>query len=175
MRPRIFFMTIFILCLACRSKHHVHIDTKGSQWQLIYKNSEKGQPLIGEKSYLIDAVRKGFPIRVGFGGRRSNDTLKSVEHLCDAKFITITNGKEVFAQIEPIIAQIPDLDSDTITLKFRGQLRWSIVVGSNGFSHRLMRNIYTDSIVSSRLRPTAVSWFIQKRNNVHYKAIPLWN
>ena len=132
------------------------------KWQLIYKNDKDGKAIFGTKETLIEAVRNGEKIRVGWGGRRTNDTTKSVEHFADAKFLTISNSKEVFAQIDPIIGQHPDLDSDTLSINFRDSFQWSIIVGSNGFSDRLNINVLKDSVTGHRNRATEVSWFVKK-------------
>jgi len=84
-----------------------------------------------------------------------------VEHFASAKFLTIANGKEVFAQIDPIIGQRPELDGDTLRINFRESSQWAIIVGTNGFSDRLNIDILKDSVVGHRNLPTKVSWFVE--------------
>ena len=104
MRNQIFFIILFVLtgCQVQKQNHKIG-------WKLIYKNDTQGSSLHGSKEELIQLVRQGYPIRIGFGGQRPNDHSKSIEHVADANFITITNQNEVFAQINPIISQQPDL------------------------------------------------------------------
>ena len=61
-------------------------------WQLVYRNGPNGETLAGNKADLLEAVRNGYPIRMGWGIRRTSDTTKSVEHVADAIFMTIANG-----------------------------------------------------------------------------------
>ena len=90
-------LTILIIAILLSSNcepesHHC------SEWEIVYKHDENGNLINGDKSLLIEAVRLGYPIRVGFGRRSTNDTLLSIEHIADAEFLTIANGKEGFAQ-----------------------------------------------------------------------------
>ena len=137
-------------------------DNKNSKWQLIYKNDKDGKVISGTKESLLKAIRNGEEIRIGWESRRVSDTTKSVEHFADAKFLTISNGEEVFAQIDPIIGQHPDLDGDTLSINFRENFQWSILVGTNGFSDRLNIDVLKDSVTGHRNRPTKVSWFVKR-------------
>ena len=148
-------------------------QTLERDWQLVYRNDDQGNSLHGSKEKLLEAVRHGKEIRIGFGGRRATDTLRSVEHLVDAHFLTIANGREVFAQIQPIIGQRPNLTSDTLDITFREQWQWSIIVGTNGFSDRLMIDRFADTIVSHRNRPMGVSWFVKGQISED-TGLPLW-
>ncbi len=87
-------------------------------WQLVFKNNEKGQTKFGDKSKLIDAVRLGYPVRIGWGGNR-------VEHIANADFLTIFEGKEVFAQINTVVGQEPRIDGDSMKIRFRIQNHWT--------------------------------------------------
>lgn len=147
--------TVFSACQAPNSNQQ-----SSSAWKLMYRNDKDGNTVSGNKTDLLNAARMGYPIRIGFGGRRASDTTKSVEHLADATFLTIINGNELFAQIAPIIGQNPNLDSDSLGVVFRENLSWTIAVGTTGFSDRLMIDRFQDTVVGHRTRPTEVSWFV---------------
>ena len=153
------FVLVSLFVYACMSGGTEADRPQATAWQLIYQNDQAGNALTGDKQKLIEAVRLGYPIRIGFGVRRTSDTTKSVEHFADAHFLTIANGQEVFAQILPIVGQYPHLDSSSLQITFRENLQWTIIVGTNGFSDRLMLDALQDTIVGHRDRPTEVSWF----------------
>ena len=111
-----------------------------SGWQLVYKNDANGNAVYGNKAELLDAVRLGYPIRIGWGGTR-------VEHVADADFLTIFNGDEVFAQIKPIIGQRPQMSDDSLKIAFRPNNKWVKIAGTNGYSTSLMTNYLQDTIV----------------------------
>ena len=98
-------LAILLLCVlvsSCKTE-------KSSQagWQKVFKNAPDGTSLYGNKSDLIDAVRLGYPVRIGWGSNR-------IEHVADASFLTIFDNKEVFAQIESIIGQAPAVENDSL-------------------------------------------------------------
>lgn len=91
------------------------------EWRLVYSHDAQGQPLSGSKDDLIEVVRAGVPVRVYWAGRR-------VEHITDAKFLTILGG-EVFTQIETIQGQSPSVDPPAIELRDN---TWSTILSTNG-------------------------------------------
>lgn len=164
-----------ILIWACAQPTTAPAGDSKQGWQLVFRNSKNGKIVFGSKERLVEAVRSGYSIRVGWGARRRNDTSKSVEHLAAAQFLTIANGKEVFAQIQPIIGQNPGLEKDTLDIVFRENLQWILMVGTNGFSDRLTTERLEDSISGHRSLPTEVSWFVDYPLEGNTKTTtPLW-
>jgi len=176
---KLYFILIFsiILLFGCEKNSKENQVNKFHGWKLLYRNNSEGKTIFGKKQELIDAARMGYPIRIGFGSRRLNDTTKSVEHIANAQFLTITNSNELFAQIQPIIGQRPELESDTLGITFRENVKWTILVGTNGFSDRLSIDRFKDTIMGHRNRPTEISWFVnfpKKDDHNLQKAWPLW-
>jgi hypothetical protein len=60
----------------------------------------------GSKSALLQAIRNGQQVRVGFGLDFDGDGKPDLEHFADAMFISVYQG-EVFAQLAPIQEQRP--------------------------------------------------------------------
>lgn len=173
----VFFVTILLVVTGCQKKPALSSDNEINRWVLVYRNDASGNTVLGNKQELIEAVRKGFPVRIGFGIRRASDSTKSVEHVTNASFLTISNGEEVFAQIAPIIGQNPELESDSLNITFRQNIEWSMIVGTNGFSDRLSTDKLADTIISHRTRPTEVSWFVnfvQSENIAESPSLPLY-
>lgn len=137
-------------------------------WQKVFQNDEQGGVIFGEKIKLLEAVRLGYPVRIGWGGG-------SVEHIADASFLTIFEG-EVFGQIETIMGQAPAIDQDAVKIRFRPESHWTKIAGTNGFSTALMTNYLHDSIVGGNVdRRSATAWYVLYPNsNVSIEPIPLW-
>ena len=55
----------------------------GKTWTLVYENDKDGRRVVGSKKGLMNAIKKGSPVRVGWLSRRRKDTTKSVQHLID--------------------------------------------------------------------------------------------
>lgn len=170
----------FVMCLSgCDAPQEKAPTEIISQWQLVYRNDANGQHAYGDKQDLIKAIRKGYPIRVGWASRRAADTTKSVEHISDATFITIANQSEVFVQIEPFLAQRPDLTSDTLSMTpLPIQLSW--LLGTNGTISSVDINYTENSSKTnpSRLFGRGTSWFIYGPStftNDSTEIVPLWD
>lgn len=125
---------ILILFCSCQAP-----EDSVAGWQKIFQNDTNEQTIFGDKSKLIDAVRLGYPIRIGWGGNR-------VEHVADANFLTIFQGEEVFAQIKTIIGQQPRIDGDSLKIRFRMQNNWIKIAGTNGYSTDFMTDYFKDTI-----------------------------
>lgn len=137
-------------------------------WRMVFKNDENGKVLYGEKAELIDAVRLGYPVRIGWGGT-------SVEHVADGAFLTIYEG-EVFAQINTIVGQAPRIDNDSVKIRFRTQNHWTKIAGTNGYSSGFMTDYFKDTIVGGGVdRYTATTWYVLYPNHhPDIEALPLW-
>lgn len=178
MKRIVFFVATLLALTSCKEKSLITTNTENGGWVLMYRNDDNGNSMFGDKDQLIEAVRNGLPVRIGFGSRGSTDSTKSIEHVTNAHFLTISNGKEVFAQIEPIIGQYPVLENDSLSITFRQNINWSIIVGTNGFSDRLSTDYLTDTIIGNRTRATEVSWFVrssQNKNIDDFKTRPLYS
>ncbi len=162
MRPLLYFILLCIL-ISCQSS-----TPTTSGWQLVYKNDVDGKALFGDKTQLVDAVRLGYPIRIGWGSSR-------IEHVATVDFLTIFNGEEVFAQIKPIVGQRPQVSGDSLKISFRTNNNWVKMAGTNGFSASLMTDYMQDTIVGGGERYTATTWYVNyPANPAAIKARPLW-
>jgi len=148
-------------------------NTNIPYWELAYSNSYDGSTLFGDKEKLIELIRQGSPLRIGFGGHRKNDTLISIEHFADAQFVTITNSNEVFAQIS--------------TMTFKESSEWSMIACTNGQISTLSIDYIIDSLSTPKIQNRSTSpntqnrgfsWYVQRSylpvGYKHNKIEPLW-
>ena len=155
---------ILTLCVSCQSS-----EKPDGGWQMVFKNDANGQLIFGDKSKLIDAVRLGYPVRIGWGSNR-------IEHVANAEFLTIFEGKEVFAQIGTIVGQEPRIDGDSLKVRFRIQNHWTKTAGTNGYSTGLMTNYFKDTIAGGGTdRYSATTWYVlYPSHELDIEARPLW-
>lgn len=145
-------------------------------WQLVYRNDAEGRSVFGDKAELLNAVRNGLPIRVGFGGRSQMDTTRSVEHVADAQFLSILDGNEVFAQITQIIGQAPAREADGTKIRFRTNNKWTAIRGTNGYSTGLMIDYMADSLSNMPAdSKRGTSWFVYTKEVPRKSAKPLYD
>ena len=155
-------LLVFIIC-SCQPS----VESKAG-WQKVFSNDDSGETLFGDKSALIDAVRLGYPVRIGWGGNR-------VEHVADASFLTIFDG-EVFAQIQSIIGQAPAVEGDSIKIRFRMQNNWTKMAGTNGYTMGFMTDYFQDTIAGGGMdRAAATTWYVLYPDHLlEIEARPLW-
>lgn len=164
-----FYLMLFAL-IGCKQSDHSE-----AEWNMIFKNDADGNTIQGDKSSLIEAARKGYPIRVGFGGRRATDTLKSIEHIVDVGFITIVNGKELYGQIDDIYGQRPNLVSDSIRIDLKHENKWTIILGTNGEISTLSKYFDPEKSEESKQNNRGSNWYVKLPASASsYKAVPIW-
>ena len=150
---KIIIIIISILCLSFTSLAQ-------NNWELVYHNDKDGKTIEGKIENLIEAIRNGKDIRIYWSSQRKNDRTKKVEHLTEAKFLTVLSDTIVFAQIDPIIGQTPNYDLQTV--KLNEKLEWVLIAATNGKSDSMMRNIITGEIIGHNLVPFEIKWFVKK-------------
>ena len=101
-----------------------------AQPQVLLRTDKEGKETKGSKEHLITVIRDGYPIRVGWKLDLDQDGSPDLEHWADAQFISILGG-HVFAQIETIYAQGPNLEEPQIYLS-NNSMKWNAVIGTNG-------------------------------------------
>ncbi|MEM7487133.1 MAG: hypothetical protein AAF348_18150 [Bacteroidota bacterium] len=141
-----------MFCVSCSSQHN-------EEWQLIFQTDKSGKVVQGAKNELIKLVREGYPIRVGWEDMGKT----SVEHTIDVQFLTIANGKEVFAQLEPFWGQRPNLKSDTLSVvTFGSETNWTL--STNGLRSSMMIDKVNDTILNykSTLFGYPIKWYVRK-------------
>lgn len=160
----LFFGLILIVFFSCQSS-----NKSNEGWQMVFKNDANGQAVFGNKSKLIDAVRLGYPVRIGWGSNR-------IEHVANADFLTVFEGKEVFAQIRTIIGQEPRIDGDSLKIRFRTQNNWTKTAGTNGYTTGLMTDYFKDTIAGGGTdRYSATTWYVlYPSHELDIEARPLW-
>lgn len=155
---------ILIFFCSCKAP-----DTSTEGWQMVFQNDANGQVTFGDKSKLIDAVRLGYPVRIGWGSNR-------IEHVANADFLSIFEGEEVFAQINTIVGQAPQKTGDSLKVRFRTQNHWTSISGTNGYSTSLMTNYLQDTLVGGGTdKNIATTWYVLfPSHQLDIEARPLW-
>lgn len=134
---------------------------QAQEWTRVYQNDAAGKAVSGTIKELIEAVRAGLPVRVGWSGQSPTNPRIKVEHVADAKFLTIMSNETVFAQIDPIIGQTPDFDQQFIELKEGSS--WVLIAASNGKSDAMMTNTKTGEVLGHNQTGRAIDWYVLKQ------------
>ncbi|WP_422860891.1 hypothetical protein ACOKFD_08870 [Flagellimonas sp. S174] len=144
-------LSIFVLAGCEKQK-----ETRFQEWQLVYENDATGNAVNGSLDELVQSVKKGKPIRISWEmGNYENGT--GVHHTAEVKFSTIMKDSVVFAQIEPIIAQVPDLEENTIA--FYSTVRWCMLASTNGINETLMYEVIDHKTLQQKRNQWGIKWF----------------
>lgn len=130
------------------------------KWTLIYENDDNGNAVYGEKETLMEAIRNGEDIRIGWKHQSPTNPKVKVEHWANAKFITIMSDETILAQIDPIVGQTPNFDDQTIILK--ENFEWSMIASSSGKNDHMTRKVMTGEIMSHQKSRWGIKWYIKK-------------
>jgi hypothetical protein len=106
----------------------------GASWHLVYATDQLGAPTFGTKDALLRAVRAGQPIRVGWqvAWRQGDGRSGVLEHVAGASFLTIHEG-EVFAQLAPILGQVPSSREPVVELMVTPAREWYGLLDTRGW------------------------------------------
>jgi len=102
----------------------------GQNLDVLLKTDFDGKVTQGSIEKLIESIREGNGIRIGWSLDFNNDGIADLEHWIDADFLSILNG-HVFNQIEPIYAQSPNSELPQIEIG-NSSIKWTAIIGTNG-------------------------------------------
>lgn len=152
--------SFILICLGMLSAHVSAQTNSANTWQLVYENNEVGKPVQGSKEALIQAIRNGQSIRIAWFHQHPLDSSRKVEHLADAKFLTILSNQHVMAQIDPIIGQTPNFEDQEVI--FKENLEWSLIASTTGKNDHMMRNVVSGEIVSHSTNYWGTKWYVKE-------------
>jgi len=106
------------------------ISVNGQKTQILLKTDFDGKVTDGSLKTLIENIKKGESIRIGWCLDFNEDKVPDLEHWTDAEFLSILNG-HVFNQIPPIYAQVPMAEIPQVEIS-NSPLQWTAIIGTNG-------------------------------------------
>lgn len=132
-----------------------------SGWRPVYRSGLDGESLAGSKQTLLDAIRAGLPIRIGWGvALEIDDDQRSVEHVAVPAFLTIVNGTDVVAQLPEHIAQQSYIDA-TKSRFDDGAVMWRGLLSSTGQFDAIWVNRATGDVVRRMPQRARLTWYVQ--------------
>ena len=127
-------------------------------WRLVYRHDADGKAQAGAKAALLDAVRRGRPIRFAWGVKAEGaGRTVSVEHSAEPVFVTIMGGEEVFVQLPEHVGQASYVEPDK-ALFDRPGVMWRGLMGTTGSFDAAFVDRGTGQEVKRLPQRAAISW-----------------
>ncbi|HEX4913433.1 MAG TPA: hypothetical protein VFV51_05735 [Vicinamibacterales bacterium] len=147
-------MTCVLPACAARSA-----ETCVPSWRMVYRHDADGRAIAGEKQSLLDAVRRGAPVRFAWGFSASAGGKPiAVEHSADPVFLTIMDREHVFVQLPEHIAQSSYFNPEGARFD-APSVMWRGLMGSDG----TFDAVYVDRATGKEVRRfpqrVGLAWF----------------
>lgn len=145
----------FLLALqltGCSNNHHAP-----QTWQLVYQNDFNGNPLEGSVENLINAMKKGSPIRVSWGGTEADSS--SWIEFAEPVFTTVMNDTAVVVQFPLSFIQTHYTDPEQAFLQTDSPTGWRAIMSTTGKYHQFHYDLASGKITREMHSRTDMSWF----------------
>jgi hypothetical protein len=144
----------------------VHADIKSSSpgsagWQAVYKHDENGNPLAGTMDALIDGIRRGYSVRVGWGWEHEIEgTMVRLEHMAQPLFLTVIQEQHVSIVIDahPLLQSYFDIKKQSMQVS--GHI-WQCVLTTQGTFNAKVYNRATGELVRDWPQRQIMTWFLE--------------
>lgn len=159
MNPRMIHLLSFLACLVAVVPAYAASDAACtvSAWRWLFTSGPHGEDAGGDRQHLIDALRRGSPLRVGWG-EADADGKWSVEELSDTTFVNIMAGKDIVAQLQPALIQNNYTDATVADIK-APLLDWHAVASTDGRFAATMTDRRSGEVVRHLVQRTHFHWY----------------
>lgn len=129
-----------------------------AQWRLVYRHDAEGAPLAGSREALLDAFRRGQPLRLGWGMKvERNGQWVQLEHVAEPVFASLVGGRDLFVQLPEHVLQTsyhePSQDFGKPSVAWRG------LMGTTGRFEAVMVDRASGEEVRRLPQKAAIAWF----------------
>lgn len=126
-------------------------------WRLVYQHDLDGNPIVGSVRGLIDAMKRGSPIRVSWGGTVAGDT--SWIHFAEPVFTAVMSDTAVVVQFPLSFIQTNYVAAPEAFLKTDPPIGWRALMATNGNYHQFHYDLRTGELSRIMYARTQMSWF----------------
>ena len=149
---RIFFFLTLALLASCQKQ------SAESDFKVVYKNDKEGNTLAGSKEALIQCIRAGASIKIGWG---SKGKTRSIEHLSEPLWLAVLNETEVIAHLDPHAPATMDWDNLSSSYADTSLINqeWRVVITTKGEFDAIWHDKYNGKLVKRIPQRHPMTWF----------------
>ncbi len=136
-------------------------SSQSEKWVIAFKTDTEGNTISGSKKNLIDAIRAGNDIKVGWGFKGK---AHSIEHVSNPIWLAVLDEQEVIAHLDPQVLSSIDweelrpnyADSSLFTKE------WRVVLSTKGDFDAVWIDRKENKVVERRPQQHPTTWFVRK-------------
>ena len=131
------------------------------QWRLTYRHDADGRAVEGSRAALLDAIRRGAPLRLAWGLASGTGTPPVVlEHTAEPVFLTVMSGEHVFVQLPEHIAQSSYAQPERARFD-QASVMWRGLMGTDGTFDAIYVDRATGKEVRRLPQRAGIAWFAE--------------
>ncbi len=156
-----------ILMFSCQNKE------ANLNWSIAYKNDKTGSVLQGSKEQLINAIRKGASVKIGWGAKGQ---AHQIEHLAEPIWIAILDKKEVIAHLEPQVLSGTDWEALSANYADSALVKseWRVAITTKGEFDAIWYDRQDFRITKRSPQKHVITWFVKNFDN-NSISVPLFD
>lgn len=141
-------------------------NTPSDNWVIALKTSKIGERLEGSKAKLIQAIRNGNDIKIGWGSKGKSHT---IEHLSEPIWLAILDEKEVLAKLHP--QSLPTIDWDSLNANYSNteilNQEWRVVITTKGTFDAIWYDRKLDTLIKRVPQQHSMTWFVSSNSSIN--------
>lgn len=158
----LFLLVLSMFMLSCQpTTSNPESEHQPDGWQLAYKHDEEGNPITGNKQDLIQAIRAGYSVRIGWGWEREREgELLHLEHMATPLYLSIIKDEVVSAIIDahPLLESY--IDEQKQVFSEAGNY-WQCIMTSQGTFNARVYHRGTGELLKDWPQRHILSWFVE--------------
>ena len=147
---KLLFISAIALLFSCQQQH--------SNYQVVYKSDKEGNTLQGSKAALINSIRGGADIKIGWG---SQGKTHRIEHLSEPIWIAVLDETEVTAQLDPQVLAKTHWEELTASYADSTLLNqeWRVVITTKGEFDAVWYDSHHGKLIKRIPQNHPMTWF----------------
>lgn len=133
-------------------------ETCVSAWRHVFSTDQQGKDFAGDRQALLNALRRGSPLRVGWGEADAEGNW-SVEEFADAEFTNLMGNRDVVAQLVPALIQTDYIDAGKAGFR-DPPLMWYGMASTDGRFEAIMLEPGSGKVYRKLAQRTHFHWYV---------------
>ena len=135
------------------------IETYGGQ--VVYKHDKGGNPISGNLETLINGIRSGYSVRVGWGWEKNiRGSQMKLEHVAEPVFLSIIQDNLVSAVIDPHPLLENYLNLENQSFRKEGEV-WQSILTTNGSFNAMIFSRTTGELIKDWPQRQMMTWYLE--------------